>query len=141
MKTCRTSDVKIDHGSLSEPRYTTTTTDEQKIFTENETAKFSCERHYKLEGNGELKCMESGLWSDKAPRCGMWENKCVFDYFMKYFDCEYMKIIYVNCKLRNEFESYPRSYERYLSNSENKGFRKFRPVGDFFLGFFFFTAA
>ena len=58
---------------------------------------------------------------------------------MKYFDCEYMKIIYVNCKLRNEFESYPRSYERYLSNSENKGLRKFRPVGDFFPGFFFFS--
>ncbi|RMX39586.1 hypothetical protein pdam_00023117 [Pocillopora damicornis] len=67
VKTCRTSDVKIDHGILSEPRYTTK--DEQKIFTENETATFSCESHYKLEGNSELKCMESGLWSDKAPRC------------------------------------------------------------------------
>ncbi|XP_058954534.2 complement component receptor 1-like protein [Pocillopora verrucosa] len=67
VKTCRTSDVKIDHGILSEPRYITE--DEQKIFTENETATFSCERHYKLEGNSELKCMESGLWSDKAPRC------------------------------------------------------------------------
>lgn len=68
VKTCRTSDVKIDHGGIkSEPRYTTK--DEQKIFTENETATFSCESHYKLEGNSELKCMESGLWSDKAPRC------------------------------------------------------------------------
>ena len=69
MKTCPTSDVKIDHGGIqSEPRYTTT---EQKIFTENETATFLCEHHYKLEGNRKLKCMKSGLWSDKAPRCGM----------------------------------------------------------------------
>lgn len=70
MKTCRTSDIKIDHGGIqSEPRHTTT--DEQKIFTENETATFLCEHHYKLEGNQKLKCMKSGLWSDKAPRCGM----------------------------------------------------------------------
>ncbi|CAH3128057.1 unnamed protein product [Pocillopora meandrina] len=67
VKTCPTSDVKIDHGGIqSEPRYTTT---EQKIFTENETATFLCEHHYKLEGNRKLKCMKSGLWSDKAPRC------------------------------------------------------------------------
>ena len=31
-----------------------------------------------------------------------------------------MKIIYVNCGWRNEYGSGPRSYEHYLSSSENK---------------------
>ena len=31
-----------------------------------------------------------------------------------------MKIIYVNCGWRNEYGSDPRSYEHYLSSSENK---------------------
>ena len=35
-----------------------------------------------------------------------------------------MKIIYVNCGWRNEYESDPRSYEHYLSNVENKAWKK-----------------
>ena len=35
-------------------------------------------------------------------------------------DCEYMKIVYGNCGLRNKYESDLRSSEHYLSSSENK---------------------
>ena len=42
-----------------------------------------------------------------------------------------MKIIYVNCGWRNEYGSDPRSYEHYdVSSSENKAWRKFRPLRD-----------
>ena len=39
-------------------------------------------------------------------------------------DCRDMKIIYMNCGWRNEYESDPRSYEHYLSNGENKAWKK-----------------
>ena len=45
-------------------------------------------------------------------------------------DCEYMKIIYENCRLRNEYESNHFSDEHYLSSSESKTWKKFRPVPD-----------
>ena len=41
-----------------------------------------------------------------------------------------MKIIYVNCGLRNEFESDLSSNEHCLSGNENKAQKKFRPVSD-----------
>ena len=41
-----------------------------------------------------------------------------------------IKIIYVNCVWRNEYGSDPRSYEHYLSSSENKAWKKFRLVWD-----------
>ena len=39
------------------------------------------------------------------------------------WDCEHMKIIFVNCGLRNEYESSLCSNDHYLhvSSSENKG--------------------
>lgn len=65
VKTCPTSDVTIDHGEVkSNPFY-----EGSYNFTENMTAIFVCEDHYKLEGNQKPKCMESGLWSAKAPHC------------------------------------------------------------------------
>ena len=39
-------------------------------------------------------------------------------------DCKYMKIIYVNSDWRNEYGNDPRSYEHYLSSSENKAWKK-----------------
>ena len=39
-------------------------------------------------------------------------------------DCKYMKIIYVNSDWRNEYGNDPRSYEHYLSSSENKALKK-----------------
>lgn len=65
VKTCRKSDVKIDHGDVN----STLPHRGSYNFTENMTAIFSCDRHYKLEGVRVLKCMESGLWSGKAPHC------------------------------------------------------------------------
>ena len=41
-----------------------------------------------------------------------------------------MKIIYVNCGWRREYESDLRSNEHYSSSSENKAKKKFRPVRD-----------
>ena len=42
-----------------------------------------------------------------------------------------MKIIFVNCGLRREYQSDLRSNEHYLSSSENKAWKKkFRPVWD-----------
>ena len=35
-------------------------------------------------------------------------------------DCEYLKIIYVDCRLRNEYESDLPSNENYCSSGENK---------------------
>ena len=47
-------------------------------------------------------------------------------------DCEYMKIICVNCGLRNEYESDLRSNEHFLSNDENKAWKRnlgqYRPL-------------
>lgn len=37
---------------------------------------------------------------------------------------ENMKVIYVYCSLRNEYESDPCSNKQYLSNSENKAWKK-----------------
>ena len=39
-----------------------------------------------------------------------------------------MKIIYVNYGRRNEYGSDPRSYEHYLSSSENKACTGFEPM-------------
>ena len=39
-------------------------------------------------------------------------------------DCEYMKIICVNCGLRNEYESDLRSNEHFFSNDENKAWKR-----------------
>ena len=38
-------------------------------------------------------------------------------------DCEYIRIIYVNCGLRNEYESNVCSNEHYLSSGENKAWK------------------
>ena len=47
-------------------------------------------------------------------------------------DCEYMKIICVNCGFRNEYESDLRSNEHFLSNGENKAWKRnlgqYRPL-------------
>ena len=43
------------------------------------------------------------------------------------YDCKYMKIICVNCSLRNESASNLHSYEHNLSSSENKAWKKARP--------------
>ena len=40
-------------------------------------------------------------------------------------------MIYVNCCLRYEYESDLRSNKHYLSSSENRAWKKFRPVQDF----------
>ena len=46
-------------------------------------------------------------------------------------DCEYMKVIYLNCGKRRKYERDLRSNEHYLSISEKKAWRKtFRPVRD-----------
>ena len=44
------------------------------------------------------------------------------------YDCKYMKIICVNCSLRNESASNLHSYEHNLSSSENKAWKKGTPV-------------
>ena len=44
--------------------------------------------------------------------------------------CEYVNVIYLNCGQRREYESDLRSNERYLSSSEKKAWKKFRPVQD-----------
>ena len=41
-------------------------------------------------------------------------------------DGEYMKITYVNCGLRNEYESNVRSTEHYFNSSENKAWKLLR---------------
>ena len=38
----------------------------------------------------------------------------------------------MNCGWRNEYGSDPRSYEHFLSSSENKAWKKFRPVRDLY---------
>ena len=47
-------------------------------------------------------------------------------------DCEYMKIICVNCGLRNKYESDLRSNEHFLSNDENRAWKRnlvqYRPL-------------
>ena len=40
------------------------------------------------------------------------------------FDFEYMKIMYMNCGLRNEYESGLWINEHYLSSSQNKAWKK-----------------
>lgn len=44
------------------------------------------------------------------------------------YDCEYMKIVYLNCGLKNECVIHHHSYEHLSSSSENKGRKKFRLV-------------
>ena len=44
--------------------------------------------------------------------------------------CEYMKVIYLNCGWRRRYESDLSSNEHYLSSSEKKARKKFRPVRD-----------
>ena len=45
------------------------------------------------------------------------------------YGCEYMKRIYLNCRLINEDDSDLRSNEHYdLSSSESKAWKKFTPV-------------
>ena len=46
-------------------------------------------------------------------------------------DCEYMKIIYVKSGLRDKYESDPHSNEHYLSNSENKAWKKIQACTGF----------
>ena len=41
-----------------------------------------------------------------------------------------MKIIYVNCGIRNEYEGDLRSNKHFVSSSENKACKKFRSVWD-----------
>lgn len=41
-----------------------------------------------------------------------------------------MKIIYVNCGIRNEYEGDLRSNKHFVSSSENKACKKFRYVWD-----------
>ena len=56
-----------------------------------------------------------------------------FLYSVTYFglnNCEHLKFIYVNCRLRSEYESDPPSNEHCLSSSENKAWQKSRPVWD-----------
>ena len=50
--------------------------------------------------------------------CKYWNNNVILT--LLYLDCEYMKIIHLNCGLRNEYESDLRSIERYFCSSENK---------------------
>ena len=50
--------------------------------------------------------------------CKYWNNNVILT--LLYHDCEYMKIIHLNCGLRNEYESDLRSNERYFCSSENK---------------------
>ena len=46
-------------------------------------------------------------------------------------DCEYMKIIYMNCRQRHKYESNLHSNEHYLSISENKAWKKNQPCMGF----------
>ena len=50
--------------------------------------------------------------------CKYWNNNVILK--LLYRDCEYMKIIHLNCGLRNEYESDLRSNEHYFGGSENK---------------------
>ena len=50
-------------------------------------------------------------------RCKYWDNNVILTQL--YRDCEYMKIIHLNCGLRNEYESDLRSDELYFGSSEN----------------------
>ena len=57
-----------------------------------------------------MKCKRMG--------CKYWNNNVILT--LLYHDCECMKIIHLNCGLRNEYESDLRSNERYFCSSENK---------------------
>ena len=50
--------------------------------------------------------------------CKYWNNSVILT--LLYRDCEYVKIIHLNCGLRNEYESDLRSNEHYFGGSENK---------------------
>lgn len=50
------------------------------------------------------------------------EGKCLITENFNVY--ENMKVIYVYCSLRNEYESDPCSNKQYLSNSENKAWKK-----------------
>ena len=42
-------------------------------------------------------------------------------------DCGFIKILYVNCGLRNKYESNLRNIEHFLSSSETKALRGLNP--------------
>ena len=54
------------------------------------------------------------MTSEYIYQSSTWINICTIMYLN---DCEYMKIIYVDCKLRNEYESDLRCDELYLSSA------------------------
>ena len=58
--------------------------------------------------------------------CKYWNNNVILT--LLYHDCEYMKIIHLNCGLRNGYESDLRSNERYFCSSENKVWKPSLPL-------------
>ena len=54
---------------------------------------------------------------------------CVFSNSRNY-GCEYMKVPYLNCGWRREYDSDLHSEEHYLTSIERKAWKKFRPVRD-----------
>ena len=72
VKTCKSSDVEVDHGNIKSvfPQYLTES-GKPVIYTQNVMVTFTCVDRYRLQGNSRRTCLESGDWSGSNPRCGM----------------------------------------------------------------------
>ena len=85
--------------------------------------------------NNKLSSLHPGIFRTLKSLESLWVVVlfcCFFVFFSnsRNYGCEYMKVLYLNCGWRREYDSDLHSKEHYLTSSEKKAWKKFRPVRD-----------